>query len=128
MADAGGRQYVHHLVPTPGQPGPFPHQFIVPELHLVGPGPAIAPQPQQAVALLQHPLVTLQPLQVQRVGLRDENVEEAASRRGRPLHQPDVLHAEQHGVNQTHQRRGGAAHPVNPDLLVDTVARPACSI
>ena len=112
-------QALHHPPPPPGDPGSFPDQLPVPELHLVETGPPLPHHPQQPVAPADHLLASLKGTDVDGVGLGDEDVQVSAAFRRRAVDEVHVAGVEESGAHQSDQAGGGFPLPVSPDLLAD---------
>ena len=119
-----GQQLQGHAA-LPGQGGPFPGQFLIPILQFRRAGPSLPQQMQQPIALFDHSIVALEGFQIEGIALGDEDVEVAAAAGRRPLHQFNILGAEQNGANNAHQVGGPFPHPVDPDLFLHGIAQAA---
>ena len=80
---------------------------------------------QQPIALLDHPVVTLEGFQIEGIALGYKDIEVAAAAGRRPLHQFNILGAEQDGANNAHQVGGPFPHPVDPNLFLHGIAQAA---
>ena len=103
---------------------PFVNQPVVPELELIRADPALAHLAQQVVALIYHPPVALDHLQIRRLALGDQDVEVPPPDRRSSRDQLDIVRRERHHVHRSNEVRRRSLHAVDAQLFPHRWRRP----